>query len=307
MILIGGNMDTSVMEKVIMDIYNNPTLQQMRKMQEQIDILNNIANPNKEYATSLDSVIKMAITPSELRVFQEWITQNKNIFDDISYTTGMEKALITYVNKSSFGVSTIQIPNSTSEHLLINSYSEIINEEEKEEIKEVNNKIVSEIIKPKKDIVLSDNDISQIIVTPINDEVLKFLSDNPEELYKLTGAQFEDVMAEIYKRLGYDVTLTPRTRDGGKDIIIKKPEIIGDFVYLVECKKHSPKRPVGVGIVRGVAGAINLDKVNGGIIATTSYFTRDARKLILDSNMQYQIQMHDNNKVQSLLKKVIHR
>ena len=37
-------------------------------------------------------------------------------------------------------------------------------------------------------------------------------------------------------------------RDGGKDIIIRKPEILGDFIYYVGCKKHEAKDPIGVGI-----------------------------------------------------------
>lgn len=46
-------------------------------------------------------------------------------------------------------------------------------------------------------------------------------------------------MAEIYSKLGYKVEHTQKTKDGGKDIIIRKPEILGDFIYYVELKKCS--------------------------------------------------------------------
>ena len=107
---------------------------------------------------------------------------------------------------------------------------------------------------------------------PVNDSVLKFLSENPEELYKLKPREFEEVMAEIYNRLGYDVELTKKTRDGGKDIILRKSDLVGDFIYYVECKKYSSNRPLGIGLVREVLGTIITDKVNGGIIATTFFF-----------------------------------
>lgn len=53
----------------------------------------------------------------------------------------------------------------------------------------------------------------------------------------MTATDFEIVMAEIYSKLGYKVEHTQKTKDEGKDIIIRKPEILGDFIYYVECKK----------------------------------------------------------------------
>lgn len=118
--------------------------------------------------------------------------------------------------------------------------------------------------------------------------VLKYLSENPEAFYQLTDRDFEIVMAEIYNKLGYKVELTKKTRDGGKDIIIRKPETLGDFLYYVECKKYAAKRHIGVGLVKNLVGTVEADRVNGGILATTSYFTSDARKFIIDNKYGYQ-------------------
>lgn len=112
-------------------------------------------------------------------------------------------------------------------------------------------------------------------------------------------------MAEIYSKLGYKVERTQSTRDGGKDIIIRKPEKLGDFIYYVECKKYAPKRHVGVGIIRNLVGTVNTDRVNGGILATTSYFTSVARKFIIDNNLSYQIQTHDYDMIRNLLDEVV--
>ncbi|MCI9127680.1 MAG: restriction endonuclease [Eubacterium sp.] len=81
--------------------------------------------------------------------------------------------------------------------------------------------------------------------------------------------------------MGYKVERTQSTRDGGKDIIIRKPEILGDFIYYVECKKYAAKNHIGVGIIRNLIGTINTDRVNGGVLATTSYFSRDSKKFIV--------------------------
>ena len=183
-------------------------------------------------------------------------------------------------------------------------YEEGASEEDKEEIRESDTVIISQIYNNDKTIKTSEES-PIIVLSPINNRVLKYLSENPEAWYQLQDDDFELAMAEIYSKLGYNVERTQSTRDGGKDIIIRKPEILGDFIYYVECKKYAPKRHIGVGIVRNLVVTVNTDRVNGGILATTSFFTRDARKFVLDNNLDYQIKMHDYNEIQHLLSDVV--
>ena len=178
-------------------------------------------------------------------------------------------------------------------------------EEDDIEEKEANTKIVNEIFNPDSEEFTNNKESTIITLSPVNEQVLKYLSENPQALYQLTDTDFEIVMLEIYSKLGYNVEHTQKTRDGGKDIILRKPEILGDFIYYVECKKYAAKRHVGVGIVRNLVGTINTDRVNGGILATTSYFTRDARKFVFENNYGYQIQMHDYNFIRKLLDNAI--
>ncbi len=169
--------------------------------------------------------------------------------------------------------------------------------------REINSKIIDNIfcVEPE-----NHKEKSTIItLSPINDKVLLYLSKNPNALYQLKDREFEVVMAEIYNKLGYEVELTKATRDGGKDIILRKPEILGDFIYYVECKQNAPKRPIGVGIIRNLIGTIDTDRVNGGILATTSYFSSDVKKFIDDNNYNFKIQMHDYDVIRGLLDRVI--
>lgn len=155
-------------------------------------------------------------------------------------------------------------------------------------VNETNNKVITEIFQPDSEKAIDNEESPIITLSPINDQVLKYLSEHPESFYQLTDNDFEIVMAEIYSKLGYDVTRTKATRDGGKDLIIRIPEILGDFIYYVECKKYNPKRPIGVGIIRNLVGTVNTDRVNGGILATTSFFTRDAYEFISDNKWNCQ-------------------
>lgn len=187
--------------------------------------------------------------------------------------------------------------------ILQSIYPDNLAEEDQQETIDTDKKIITEIYE-EENYIKKDSD-AIIVLSPINDKVLKYLAENPEALYQLQPGEFETVMAEIYSKLGYNVKQTQATRDGGKDIILRKPSMLGDFVYYVECKKYSPKNPVGVGIVRSMAGTINTDRVNGGFIATTSYFTHDARQFILNNNWNYQIQLHDFEKIKILLNTVM--
>ena len=197
----------------------------------------------------------------------------------------------------------IQQLNILKGYSLLHYYPDNMNNKAIEEDEKINNKVVEEIFKPESTNRIEKNVI--ITLSPINDNVLKYLSENPLAFYQLDDREFEIVMAEIYNKLGYEVELTKATRDGGKDIIIRKPEILGDFIYYVECKKNAPKRHIGIGIVKNLVGTISTDRVNGGILATTSYFTSDAKRFISDNKYDYQIQMHDYDMIRKLLDQAI--
>lgn len=202
-------------------------------------------------------------------------------------------------------ISVAQIDSSAWEnpYEIFHIHDKNLPEQDQEEEIQASQKILSEILLPEsKKIITPDSPI--ITVAPINDEVLCYLKENPEEWFKLTGGQFEMVMQEIYSRLGYQVERTKATRDGGKDLIIRKNESVGDLIYYVECKKYAPNRPIGVGIVREFKCTIDTDSVNGGIIATTSHFAKGARDFILNNNFDCKVKMHDGAVIKRLLNQV---
>lgn len=82
----------------------------------------------------------------------------------------------------------------------------------------------------------------------------------------------------MFERNGYNVQLTKRTRDGGKDLIILNSSLLGNLVIYAECKKYAPKHPVNIGLVKELYGTVEADRATAGIMVTTSYFSRDARR-----------------------------
>jgi len=110
-------------------------------------------------------------------------------------------------------------------------------------------------------------------------------------MYEISPRQFEEFVAELLEREGFNVNLTKATRDGGKDIFIATKNNLGNFLYYVECKRYSSDNPVGVNLVRELYGTISADRATAGLLITSSYFTPDA--ISFTKNIQYQLSLKD--------------
>lgn len=99
---------------------------------------------------------------------------------------------------------------------------------------------------------------------------------NPEYVYNLEPCEFEEFVADVFRNIGFNAEVTQKTHDGGKDIVATFE--MGGVLYTTyfECKRYSPNRPVGVEIVRELYAVMEMERVDKGVIVTTSYFTRGA-------------------------------
>lgn len=116
------------------------------------------------------------------------------------------------------------------------------------------------------------------LLEDVNEELLCFISKSPNLLYQLAPRKFEELVAKLFSDRGYEVVLTPATRDGGYDLLAKLNDGITSTVVLAECKRYRQENKVGVEIVRGLYGVTEAHRANQGLIITSSYFTKDARE-----------------------------
>ena len=135
----------------------------------------------------------------------------------------------------------------------------------------------------------------------VNKTILERVRQNPESMYKLTSREFEEMVAELMIKRGFEIKLTKKTRDGGKDLIIANHMDIGNFMYYVECKKYAPTNPVGVNLVRELVGAMSADRATAGIMITSSYFSPDAIKF--SKIFEHQLGLVDFIQLKEWLKK----
>jgi restriction system protein len=105
-------------------------------------------------------------------------------------------------------------------------------------------------------------------------EMFAYFTRHPDQMRLIPPRRFEELVAAIFKNNGFDVTLTPETRDGGIDIFaVQKNVPGGDLLHLIECKRYAANNKVGIGVVQRLAGVIDQHRANRGIIVTTSSFT----------------------------------
>jgi hypothetical protein len=124
-----------------------------------------------------------------------------------------------------------------------------------------------------------------------NEELIKLLSRKPELLRETRPRKFEEIVAELWKDKGYEVMLTQRTRDGGKDIYAVHKDSFGSLLYVIECKRYASSNKVGVEAVRGLYGVKMAERASMGILVTTSSFTRDA--LEFANPLKYELSLKD--------------
>lgn len=132
------------------------------------------------------------------------------------------------------------------------------------------------------------------------DDLIRHLSNRPEDLYDIDPRKFEELVAELLRKEGMKVRLTPTTRDGGRDILAIGTSSLGVHLHLVECKRYAPHRPIRVERVRSLYGVIEAEKATAGLLVTTSYFTRDAHKF--RNQVKHRLSLKDYNDLVQWLK-----
>lgn len=108
-------------------------------------------------------------------------------------------------------------------------------------------------------------------------------SDKSKHIFSLTSRDFEILIAALYKKMGYKVTLTKATRDGGKDIIAEINEYERQEKVFVECKLYKTT-DLKKETVRALGYVMQDEKATRATIFTTGYATKEMKEM--DSRIQ---------------------
>ncbi|MCJ7459044.1 MAG: SNF2-related protein [candidate division Zixibacteria bacterium] len=100
----------------------------------------------------------------------------------------------------------------------------------------------------------------------------------PELLTSISPPQFEELISNLYAKMGYHVKLTPQTKDRGIDIYAKRLSESGTESLAIQCK-HYPNGIVGVEHVRSLYGVIHdQPSITKGVLITSGEFSKECKQ-----------------------------
>ena len=103
-------------------------------------------------------------------------------------------------------------------------------------------------------------------------QILELIRKSPETIYEIEWRKWEEIIAAAYKQQGFDVTLTPRSKDKGRDVIATRKDL-GSIRIFDQVKAYRPGHVVTAEEVRAMVGVLTLEpNVSKGLVTTTSNF-----------------------------------
>lgn len=114
-------------------------------------------------------------------------------------------------------------------------------------------------------------------------KIVHLMQRDPGAIYQLDWRKWEEIIAGAYKEQGFDVVLTPRSNDKGRDIIATSRGV-GSIRYFDQVKAYRPGHLVTADDVRAMIGVLAIEgNVSKGIVTTTSEF---APGVLVDENIK---------------------
>ncbi|MDH5573562.1 MAG: restriction endonuclease [Gammaproteobacteria bacterium] len=109
----------------------------------------------------------------------------------------------------------------------------------------------------------------RIFLKNVSRQLAEMIAKNPEALKEIEWRDLERIIAEVFTGLGFESTLTPGSKDGGKDIILECEISNQKRSYIVEIKHWRSGVRVGHGAVGDFLHVIAKEKRNGGLFLST--------------------------------------
>jgi restriction system protein len=103
-------------------------------------------------------------------------------------------------------------------------------------------------------------------------EVVRYVGSDWSNAHTVPSDKWEEIVAGAFTKAGYEVTLTPRSGDHGRDVIAIKRGF-GCVKIIGSVKAYAPGRTVTYDDVRALIGVMTGEQdVSKGIVTTTSDF-----------------------------------
>ncbi|MFE5328804.1 restriction endonuclease [Embleya sp. NPDC056575] len=103
-------------------------------------------------------------------------------------------------------------------------------------------------------------------------------ADDDPDLFVMDPIEFENLIAELFQRMGMEVATTARSGDQGVDVVAVDPDPIRGGTIVVQVKRY--RHTVPPTAVRDLAGTVQHHGANKGLLVTTSQFGPGSHEFI---------------------------
>jgi len=126
---------------------------------------------------------------------------------------------------------------------------------------------------------------------------MSLLSTDDDYLETLGGHEFENLIIQLLKKMGFIIEERKLTVDGGIDILAQTDEALFKGIYVIQCKRLAQK--VGEPVIRDLYGVVHARNANKGILITNSSFSQAATNFARNR----QLELIDGKSLRTLLSK----
>ncbi|MBL0737292.1 restriction endonuclease [Flavobacterium sp. GN10] len=216
-----------------------------------------------------DFIAQKRINGTEYKIAIE-LKSNSNINDaikngiktltNINSATNYDKLLLLLLNRNNPNIQSLPLRN-----FLTNNPTnlEIINLEDLEKW----SKDLSDELSP-----IEQNEVF-FYVKQMSRKFIELVAKNPEYLRDLEWRDLERTISELFEGIGFKTTLTPSSKDGGKDVILECTINNIQKTFIVEIKHWRSGQKVGQSAVKEFTHVIINEKREKGLFLSTYGFT----------------------------------
>ena len=134
-----------------------------------------------------------------------------------------------------------------------------------------------------------------------NKSIIRCIACAPEQLYNLEWRDTERVIAELFEGIGFNVTLTRCSKDGGKDIILEYKIGNSTKSYIIEIKHWKSKTKVNKNSVKRFTQIVVNENREKGLMISTFGYTRNYYESLTEHELK-KVCFGTRNKIVDLCK-----
>ncbi len=119
----------------------------------------------------------------------------------------------------------------------------------------------------------------------VADSLVRAIADDPEVLLTLSKTDFEELVAELFARRGFEVDLFRPSKDDGIDLLaVKNEDTTEPIILAVQTKHPDPaakgkrRKALPVSTVREIYGVAKAWNLHGAIAVTSSTYSSEAKR-----------------------------